>query len=302
MEGRRKESVNPAHGCPKKRNRKKENIWYCVLLEHSGRGAEFVCRQTWGIRGVSGGNIIFLSTLSQRNFPHSAHDTQTSHFHWLQSNWDMSFMAFQPNFRWLFSLSFESVVSGVDWRRRRFHKCLRGLSSYTVPRQRKLISQESGGESFSEGDGAARVPGRSERSVQWILRDFHSPHGSPYQNQNIWCVMLEVCHAWNGRGRRKNLHVTSSIHQMLQRKSLKWTWKVFLRGFSGGNCELKSGKLSSAAPDSADDSIVIEVQWIWCDFGRFPGYFNDFSPHFETKEKTFEKKFLHPPSRVCWWL
>lgn len=145
MEGRRKESVNPAHGCPKKRNRKKENIWYCVLLEHSGRGAEFVCRQTRGIRGVSGGNIIFLSTLSQRNFPHSAHDTQTSHFHWLQSNWDMSFMAFQPNFRWLFSLSFESVVSGVDGRRRRFHKCLRGLSSDTVTRQRKLISEESGG-------------------------------------------------------------------------------------------------------------------------------------------------------------
>lgn len=30
----------------------------------------------------------------------------------------------------------------------------------------------------------------------------------------------------------KSLHVTFSIYKMLKGKSLKWTWKVFLRGFS----------------------------------------------------------------------
>lgn len=35
--------------------------------------------------------------------------------------------------------------------------------------------------------------------------------------------------------KEQNLHVTFSIHEMLKGKSLKWTWKVFLKGFS---CEI----------------------------------------------------------------
>lgn len=70
----------------------------------------------------------------------------------------------------------------------------------------------------------------------WILRAFHSTPA--FHPTRIFLIKIKTFGVFTGSvsrlegNERRNLHVTLSIHEMLKGKSLKWTWKVFLRGFS----------------------------------------------------------------------
>lgn len=138
----------------------------------------------------------------------------------------------------------------------------------------------------------------SQISVQWILRAFHStsfpPHKKfPYQNQNIWCVYWKCVATGRPRATKPPCHTQHPRN--VEREILKVNVKSFSSGIFDGNCELKSGKWTRTESENRRAAIPIKVQWIWCDFGRFPGSFNDFSVFLSTSnmKKIFEKRKVH---------
>lgn len=86
---------------------------------------------------------------------------------------------------------------------------------------------------------------------------------------------------------RRTKDKTSPCHIQHPRNVEKEILKVNVKSFSsrifGWNCKLKSDKQSSIESLVGGESNVIEVHWIWWDFERFSGHFNDFSRSFRSE-------------------
>lgn len=157
------------------------------------------------------------------------------------------------------------------------------------------------------GGGAACATDVQMASADWSMDSARVPFDTrfpphktfPYQNQNIWCVYWK-CVA-PGRERKTKSPCHTQHPRNVEREILKVNVKSFSSGIFDGNCELKSGKWTATEPKNHEAAIATEVQWIWCDFARFPGPFNDFSVFSPLRTwKRFSKKEKFVP--LCWCL
>lgn len=97
---------------------------------------------------------------------------------------------------------------------------------------------------------------------------------------------------------RQNLHVTLSIHEMLKGKSLKWTWKVFLTGFSTEIVVLNVVNGQKLKQKSDCDWSAVKFSVILLDFLDLLMIFPFFSPLRTRKRFSKKEKFMP----LCWCL